>query len=254
MRQLTAALTLPGFDGFKRVRARPVDVVTLTEYESALPVSVAFPPEHVKPCLAEALADAGRAQLKVAETEKYAHVTYFFNGGEEEPFEGEDRTLVPSPKVATYDLQPEMSARGGRGRRARRYESRAVRLHPGELRQPRHGGSYGPDPRGLGRGGGGGCLPRRSARRDPQSPEWVALVTADHGNCEMMIDGEGNVHTAHTTEPVDFVVVDPRSPHRRIGGPGKLADVAPTVLDLMGIAAPAEMTGVSLLAERGGRP
>ncbi len=247
MRQLTAALTLPGFDGFARVRGRPVDVVTLTEYESALPVSVAFPPEHVKPCLTELLADAGRAQLKVAETEKYAHVTYFFNGGEETPFEGEDRTLVPSPKVATYDLQPEMSARGVadavlEGMRTGPYDFILVNFANPDMV------------------GHTGSIPAASSAVEAvdaclgdlldaihESPEWVALVTADHGNCEMMIDGQGDVHTAHTTEPVDFVVIDPRSSDRRIGGPGKLADVAPTVLDLMGIAAPAEMTGVSLI-------
>ena len=252
MRQLTAALTRPDFDAFERARGRPVDVVTLTEYEAALPVAVAFPREHVKLCLAEVLADAGRPQLKVAETEKYAHVTYFFNGGEEAPFDGEYRTLIPSPKVATYDLQPEMSARGVadavlEGMRACTYDFILVNFanpdmvgHTGRIRAA-SAAVEAVD----------ACL-GDLLDAIHESPEWVALVTADHGNCEMMLDEEGNVHTAHTTEPVDFVIVDPRSSGRHIGGPGRLADVAPTVLDLMGIAAPAEMTGVSLVAERGG--
>ena len=252
MRQLTAALTRPDFDGFERARARPVDVVTLTEYEADLPVSVAFSPEHVKPCLAQVLADAGLMQLKVAETEKYAHVTYFFNGGEEAPFEGEDRTLVPSPKVATYDLQPEMSARGVadavlEGMRSGTYDFILVNF-------------ANPDMVGhTGRVSAARCAVEAvdACLGDlldaiGESPEWVALVTADHGNCEMMIDAEGNVHTAHTTEPVDFVVVDPQGLERHISGPGKLADVAPTVLDLMGIDAPAQMTGASLLTEAAG--
>ena len=252
MRQLTAALTRPDFDGFERARARPVDVVTLTEYEADLPVSVAFSPEHVKPCLAQVLADAGLMQLKVAETEKYAHVTYFFNGGEEAPFEGEDRTLVPSPKVATYDLQPEMSARGVadavlEGMRSGTYDFILVNF-------------ANPDMVGhTGRVSAARCAVEEvdACLGDlldaiGESPEWVALVTADHGNCEMMIDAEGNVHTAHTTEPVDFVVVDPQGLERHISGPGKLADVAPTVLDLMGIDAPAQMTGASLLTEAAG--
>ena len=252
MRQLTAALTRPDFDGFERARARPVDVVTLTEYEADLPVSVAFSPEHVKPCLAQVLADAGLMQLKVAETEKYAHATYFFNGGEEAPFEGEDRTLVPSPKVATYDLQPEMSARGVadavlEGMRSGTYDFILVNF-------------ANPDMVGhTGRVSAARCAVEAvdACLGDlldaiGESPEWVALVTADHGNCEMMIDAEGNVHTAHTTEPVDFVVVDPQGLERHISGPGKLADVAPTVLDLMGIDAPAQMPGVSLLPEAAG--
>ena len=112
MRQLVSALVRPDFDGFERGGEAPAQVVTLTEYEDGLPVRVAFAPQDVRMGLSETLSGRGLTQLKTAETEKYAHVTYFFNGGEETPFEGEDRVLIPSPKVATYDLQPEMSARG----------------------------------------------------------------------------------------------------------------------------------------------
>ena len=250
MRQLTAALTRSDFDGFERERGRPTDVVTLTEYDAAFPVAVAFPSEHVKRCLAQVLADAGRAQLKVAETEKYAHVTYFFNGGEEAAFDGESRSLIPSPRVVTYDLQPEMSARGVadavlEGMRSGAYDFVLVNFANPDMV------------------GHTDSIPAASAAVEAvdvclgdlldaihENPEWVALVTADHGNCEMMLDEEGNVHTAHTLEPVDFIVVDPRSPDCHVEGPGRLADVAPTVLEFMGIAAPAEMTGASLVAER----
>jgi 2,3-bisphosphoglycerate-independent phosphoglycerate mutase len=253
MRQFTAALTRPDFDEFERARDRPLDVVTLTEYEAGLPASVAFPPEHVKACLAEVLAQAGRGQLKVAETEKYAHVTYFFNGGEETPFDGERRSLIPSPKVATYDLQPEMSARGVADAVLEGVRSGACDFILVNFANPDMVGHTGSIPAATSAVEAvDACLGDLLDAID-QSPEWVALVTADHGNCEMMLDAEGNVHTAHTTEPVDFVLVDPRDPDRGVRGPGRLADVAPTVLDLMHIAAPAEMTGVSLLTARGGR-
>ena len=253
MRQFTAALTRPDFDEFERARDLPLDVVTLTEYEAGLPASVAFPPEHVKACLAEVLAQAGRGQLKVAETEKYAHVTYFFNGGEETPFDGERRSLIPSPKVATYDLQPEMSARGVADAVLEGVCSGACDFILVNFANPDMVGHTGSIPAATSAVEAvDACLGDLLDAID-QSPEWVALVTADHGNCEMMLDAEGNVHTAHTTEPVDFVLVDPRDPDRGVRGPGRLADVAPTVLDLMHIAAPAEMTGVSLLTARGGR-
>jgi 2,3-bisphosphoglycerate-independent phosphoglycerate mutase len=252
MRQLTAALTRPDFDGFEQERGGPADVVTLTEYEMGLPVAVAFPPEHVKQCLAQVLADAGRAQLKVAETEKYAHVTYFFNGGEEAPFDGEQRALVPSPRVATYDLQPEMSARGVADAVLEGINAGTNDFILVNFANPDMVGHT-------------GSIPAASAAVEAvdaclgnlldaihDNPEWVALVTADHGNCEMMLDAAGNVHTAHTLEPVDFVVVDPRDPDCRINGLGKLADVAPTVLDFMGIVAPPEMTGASLVVGGGG--
>jgi len=252
MRQFTAALTRPDFDGFERARGRPIDVVTLTEYETALPVTVAFPPVPMNQCLAKVLADAGRAQLKVAETEKYAHVTYFFNGGEEAPYEGEQRSLIPSPRVATYDLQPEMSASGVadavlEGMNAGTYDFILVNFANPDM--VGHTGSISAASAAV--EAVDACL-GDLLDAIHENPDWVALVTADHGNCEMMLDGEGNVHTAHTLEPVDFVVIDPRAPDRLVNGPGKLADVAPTVLDLLGIEVPSEMTGASLVAARDG--
>ncbi len=247
MRQLTAALSRADFDAFDRGgEGLPAEVVTLTEYEEGLPVTVAFPPQNVRMGLSELLASRGLRQLKVAETEKYAHVTYFFNGGEETAFAGEDRTLIPSPKVATYDLQPEMSARevadavvGGVGAG---YDFILV-----NFANPDMVGHTGSIPAAVAavevvdR-----CLGDILAAVEAD-PDWVALVTADHGNCEMMIDAQGDVHTAHTTEPVDFIVFDPRGGAPTLLDGGRLADVAPTVLGYLEIAPPREMTGRDLV-------
>jgi len=250
MRQIVAALTRPDFDGFERAAPRPAEVVTMTQYEPSLPVSVAFGPDDVRMGLAEVVAARGLKQLKTAETEKYAHVTYFFNGGEETPFPGEDRVLIPSPKVATYDLQPEMSARGV-----------ADAVIDGI-----HSGTYGfilvnfANPDMVGHTGSipaavravetvDGCL-AYILRTIEEHSEWVSLITADHGNCEKMIDEHGNVHTAHTTEPVDLIVFDPTGAETPLAGPGRLCDVAPTVLAYMGIEQPAAMTGRDLVARR----
>ena len=246
MRQLTAALTLDDFDGFERAGGRPGTVITLTQYESDLPVKVAFPPKDIDACLAEVLSGAGHRMLKVAETEKYAHVTYFFNGGNEVPYEGEERSLIPSPKVATYDLQPEMSAAGvadavADGIRDGGYDFILVNFANPDM--VGHTGSIPAAIRAVEAVDEllGGLLDLVEDHR-----EWVALVTADHGNCEKMLNPDGSVNTAHTTEPVDFIVFDPRGGARNIND-GRLADVAPTVLGYMGIPLPDEMTGRSLL-------
>jgi len=245
MRQLTAALAVPGFDGFERTAPRPGEVVTMTEYEEGLPVTVAFPPQNVRMGLSEVLSGRGLRQLKVAETEKYAHVTYFFNGGEETPFAGEDRALVPSPKVATYDLQPEMSARGVteevlRGI-AQGYDFILV-----NFANPDMVGHTGSIPAAVAAVEAvDGCLAEVLAAVEAD-PSWVALVTADHGNCEMMIDAEGNVHTAHTKTPVDLILFDPGDREASLVGDGRLADVAPTVLGYLGVERPAEMDGRDL--------
>ena len=249
MRQFAAALAVPDFDGFARAGDIPAEVVTLTRYMEGLPVRVAFAPEPIEACLAEVLSGAGKKLLKVAETEKYAHVTYFFNGGEETPYEGEDRSLVPSPKVATYDLQPEMSASGvaaavEAGIRGAKYQFILVNFANPDMV------------------GHTGSIPAASKAVETvdallgglvdlihEQGDWVALVTADHGNCERMLDEHGHVHTAHTTEPVDFIVVDPSHTGHHILGSGRLADVAPTVLHFMGIQAPAVMTGRSLVGD-----
>ena len=210
MRQLTEALSSPDFEGFERSGRGSRQIVTMTEYDDGLPVTVAFPPRNVTAGLSEHLAAHGKRQLKVAETEKYAHVTYFFNGGEEEPWSGEERTLVPSPKVATYDLQPEMSAPA---------VSQAVvdGLGAGfdfilvNFANPDMVGHTGVIPAAVRAVEAvDTCLADILAAVDAH-PEWVALITADHGNCERMLTEDGKPHTAHTTEPVDFVLYDPRA-------------------------------------------
>jgi 2,3-bisphosphoglycerate-independent phosphoglycerate mutase len=247
MRQIVAALTVPDFGGFDRLGAIPTEVVTMTEYEPTLPVSAAFAPQDVTMGLSEVVAKRGLLQLKTAETEKYAHVTYFFNGGEETPWPGEERVLSPSPKVATYDLQPEMSARGVAdavmaGIRGP-YSFILV-----NFANPDMVGHTGSIPAAIAAVEFVDACLADILQTIRENPEWVALITADHGNCEKMIDEKGNVHTAHTTEPVDLIVYDPTDRKTVLSGPGRLADVAPTVLGYMGIPASAQMTGQDLVA------
>jgi len=248
MRQIVAALTLPDFQSFARPAPRPAEVVTMTEYEPSLPVTVAFGPNDVRQGLSELIAAQGLAQLKTAETEKYAHVTYFFNGGEETPFRGEERVLIPSPKVATYDLQPEMSARGVADAVVEGIESGTYHFILVNFANPDMVGHTGSIPAAVTAVEAVDACLADILRTIEAHDEWVALVTADHGNCEKMIDERGNVHTAHTTEPVDLIVFDPRGGDEKLSGPARLADVAPTVLGYMGIAQPDAMTGRDLVA------
>jgi 2,3-bisphosphoglycerate-independent phosphoglycerate mutase len=250
MRQLTAAFSEPDFTGFERAVETPAEVVSLTEYDDAFGhVTVAFGPDNVRTGLSELLAREGLRQLKVAETEKYAHVTYFFNGGEETPFEGEDRILIPSPKVATYDLQPEMSARGVAdsvlGGIRDGYDFILVNFANPDM--VGHTGSIPAAVRAV--EAVDACLADLLESVDA-GPEWTALVTADHGNCEKMIGADGEVHTAHTKEPVDFIVYDPTEPEAEIAEGGRLADVAPTVLAYLGLQQPDVMTGRDLVESR----
>jgi 2,3-bisphosphoglycerate-independent phosphoglycerate mutase len=185
--------------------------------------------------VAEVLADHGRAMLKTAETEKYPHVTYFYNGGNEVPYAGEERILVPSQKVATYDLAPEMSAAGVTDVLVKAIETRS---HEFMLCNLANGDMVGHS----------GSLPRAAEKAGAR-----LLVTADHGNCEMMIDPEtGGPHTAHTTNPVPLVVLDPDDDAPLRSG-GALCDVGPTILRMLGIEQPAEMTGRDLRALAGAR-
>ena len=247
MRQLVSALGAPGFDGFKREAEAPAEIVTMTEYEPDLPVKVAFPPIDVRMGLSEVLAGEGLKQLKTAETEKYAHVTYFFNGGGEIPFSGEERTLIPSPKVATYDLCPEMSARGVAEAVIDGVSSGDFNFILVNFANPDMVGHTGSIPAAVEAVQVVDECLGEILEEIEERQEWVALVTADHGNCENMIDEEGNVHTAHTTEPVDFIIFDPAGSVGALAGPGRLADVAPTVLGYIGIAQPDEMTGRDLV-------
>ena len=253
-RQLTHALADATFDAFDRAspdgRPAPRDllVVTMTEYEADLRVLVAFPPEVV-PCLAGAFEAAGWRQLHVAETEKYAHVTYFLNGGREAPFEGEDRVLVPSPKVATYDLQPQMSASGVTDAVVAGIESGRYDVVVANFANPDmvgHTGVWSATIQAVETVDS--CLGRivaALALDDPASSS-LLIVTADHGNADSMHTPDGSPITAHSLNPVPIVIAG-RAVEGRSLADGVLADVAPTLLELAGLPAWPGITGRSLL-------
>jgi 2,3-bisphosphoglycerate-independent phosphoglycerate mutase len=227
------------------VRDRPVlRGVTMTQYDQTFPIPQAFPPFTLARILAEVLADAGMTQFRTAETEKYPHVTYFFNGGFEPPYPSEERCLIPSQRVATYDLAPEMSAAGITDALCRTLEAQAHDFILCNYANADMVGHTGVMPaviqavEAVDR-----CLDRvlQSAEKAGAS----VLVTADHGNAETMIDPlTGGVHTAHTTNPVPFVAIRGECAELRSGG--ALCDVAPTVIGLLGLEQPAEMTGRDL--------
>lgn len=241
-REITRALVDPTFDGFERERTVALRFVCLTEYDPTIDVPVAFPKTLLTETLADVLADRGISQLHISETEKYAHVTFFFNGGVETPKPGEQRVLVPSPKVATYDLQPEMSAPEIGNRLVEAVRSGAadfyvVNFANGDM---------------VGHTGVLDAAIAAVEAVDVQVGRVVdavvecggaAFITADHGNAEQMIDHTG-VCTAHSVHPVPFIAVNTAA---RSVQCGKLADVAPTVLDTMGIPAPESWTGTSLV-------
>ena len=244
MRQLVRALFIDGFDGFDVADRPALDGVTMTQYDPTFPLPQAFPPFSLARILAEVLADVRLTQLRTAETEKYPHVTYFFNAGVEEPYRGEERMLVPSPKVATYDLAPEMSARGVTDVLT---EQLARREHAFFLCNFANADM-------VGHTGVPSAILKAVETVDEclgrilpvaEATGTRVLITADHGNCEMMVDPEtGGPHTAHTTNPVPFLAVG--TPYARLRSGGALADVAPTILDLLGLEQPREMTGRSL--------
>ncbi|HET9483587.1 MAG TPA: 2,3-bisphosphoglycerate-independent phosphoglycerate mutase [Xanthomonadales bacterium] len=244
-RELTAAFVRPDFAGFERPRAIALSAfVTLTEYAADLPVTaVAFAPQSSRNTLPEYLAALGMKQLRIAETEKYAHVTFFFNGGREAPFPGEERILVPSPKVATYDLKPEMSCPEVTEKLCAAIRSRAHDLIVCNLANADMVGHTGVFAAAV---AAAETIDRAlgdivAALRDAGGE---MLVTADHGNLEQMRDlANDQPHTAHTMGPVPLVYLGRPARLR----PGTLADLAPTVLALMGLPQPAEMTGVSLV-------
>ena len=257
-RQLTHALADTAFDGFDRtapsgrLAPHPLHVVTMTEYEAGLPVEVAFGPEEAR-SLAQAFSEAGWTQFHVAETEKYAHVTYFFNGGREAPWPGEERKLVPSPKVATYDLQPEMSAAGvtdalveaiGSGR----FDFIVANLANADM--VGHTGVWDATLQALATVDV--CLGRVAdavaavEAADPAGPGAALLITADHGNADELRDADGNPMTAHSLNPVPLLAVG-RVFEGRTLQDGVLADVAPTILELAGLPRWEGMTGTSRL-------
>jgi 2,3-bisphosphoglycerate-independent phosphoglycerate mutase len=245
MRQIVRALTQTDFDGFDPGRRPTLHIATMTAYDRTFDVPAAFPPQSMAHIVGEVVSRAGMAMFRTAETEKYAHVTYFFNGGVEQPFPCEERLLVPSQKVATYDLMPEMSAPGVTDVLCDAIERRD---HDFILCNYANGDMVGHT----------GSLPatiaavetvdRCLARVVASAARSGArlLVTADHGNCELMIDpATGGPHTAHTTSPVPFIVVDPDG-DRPLRDGGALCDVGPTLLSMLGLEQPAEMTGVDL--------
>jgi 2,3-bisphosphoglycerate-independent phosphoglycerate mutase len=247
-REITRALTFDQFDGFARA-ARPKlgAYVCMTQYDASFPLPVAYPPQSLKMILGEYLAGQGLAQFRTAETEKYAHVTFFFNGGREEPFPREERRLVPSPKdVPTYDLKPAMSAEDVANGVCRAIDSEQYAFVLVNFANPDMVGHTGVLPAAISAVDTiDDCIGRiiNSAR----AHDTAVVITADHGNCETMLDEQGHPHTAHTLNPVPFIVADERYKGRALKADGRLCDVAPTVLALMGLPQPSEMEGHSLL-------
>ena len=252
-RQIVQTLCLPNFDGFERRHTPALDVVTFTQVEQGLPVAVAFPPEPLNDLLGQVVSSAGLRQYRTAETEKYPHVTYFMNGGIEQPLPGEERHLVPSPRVATYDLSPAMSAdqltesciaaieEGIYSLIVINYTNPDMVGHTGVMDAAKEAiatvdGCIGRLLDAVGRRGG------------------TMLITADHGNAELMQGPDGQAWTAHTTNPVPFILVE--GEQRKLIGHGNdislrsdggLADIAPTLLQILNLDQPAAMTGRSLI-------
>ena len=253
VRQLIRALVLPEFSGFERERITPLSIVTFTQYERGLPVQVAFPPESLDGLLGQVVSEHGLRQFRTAETEKYPHVTYFMNGGIEQAFPGEDRHLVPSPRVATYDMAPAMSA-------DKLTESCIAAIQKGiyslvviNYANPDmvgHTGLMEATTEAIQKVDA--CVGRLVEATNRMGG--TLLITADHGNAEVMQGPDGRPWTAHTTNPVPVILVEGEK--RRLPGHGTdvhlaegggLADIAPTLLDILDLPTPAGMTGSSLI-------
>ena len=242
-REITRAIVDENFDGFEREYFKTY-FVTFTNYDETITnVSVAFKKDEIKNTFGEIISERGLTQLRIAETEKYAHVTFFFNGGQEKQYPGEDRILIPSPKVETYDMKPEMSALEVTEKvleaiHSRKYDS--IILNFANPDMVGHTGNVEAVIKALETLDG--CVEK--IVKAIEAEKGILLITADHGNCEQMIDYKtGEPHTAHTTNPVPLVLVGKDAKLKE----GRLADLAPTMLDLMGIEKPEEMTGESLI-------
>lgn len=249
-REITRALIQPDFAEFERGAYQPVTFVSLTQYDATFEnLSVAFHPQSLDGTLGQTLALHGKTQLRIAETEKYAHVTFFFNGGVEQPNPGEERSLIPSPKVATYDLKPEMSAYEVADEAVRRIQSGAYDTMILNFANPDMVGHTGV---------------MQAAEQAVRAVDECAgrvvqavlatgggiIVTADHGNADQMIDEvNGGPFTAHTTNPVPVIIADERMVGKTLREGGRLADLAPTLLALMGLPVPGEMTGKTLILD-----
>ena len=245
-RELTRAIVDRDFDGFEREYFETT-YVTMTQYDKTMPnVIVAYTPQTLDNTLGEYIASKGKTQLRIAETEKYAHVTFFFNGGREEAYANEERILVPSPKVATYDLKPEMSA----------YEVTDMLINDLETNPKDLIVLNFANPDMVGHTGVFEAAVKAVETVDIclgkvldkiKSLGGVAFITADHGNAEQMFDDLGGPFTAHTTNKVPFVMVDDVNKNIKLRDGGRLCDFAPTILEVMGLEKPEEMTGISLL-------
>ena len=244
VRQISEAFLFNDFDGFDREVLPDVHYYTLTEYDEKYDCEIVFPSEKLDDVLGSVVSASGKKQLRIAETEKYPHVTYFFNGGEETPFNGEDRVIVPSPKVATYDLQPEMSA-------PKVTKEVVSRLQDYDLVILNFA-----NPDMVGHTGVVEAAERAVNTIDSYLEQVIdevirlggkALVTSDHGNCEQMIKDDGSPHTAHTTNLVHLVYVAQDAGEIELRD-GILADIAPTILDMLGLEVPNSMSGSSLVS------
>jgi len=242
-REITRTFVDPNFDGFAR-EMFPLYYICFTQYDETMPnVEVAFKPTSLANTFGEYISAKGFTQLRIAETEKYAHVTFFFNGGVEAEYAGEDRALIASPKVATYDLQPEMSAYEVADEAVSRIKSGnydVIVLNFANCDMVGHTGVFEAAQTAV--RATDECLGKVLAAIADMGG--AALVTADHGNAELMCDAEGNVVTAHSTNPVPMVMVGYDA---KLKAEGKLADIAPTMLDMMGLDVPSEMSGESML-------
>jgi len=246
-RELTRAFVEEPFNGFSRQRIQLAAFVCMTEYLEGLPVTVAFPSAGLPRLFGELLAENGLSQLRIAETEKYAHVTFFFNGGREEPFDLEQRILIPSPKVATYDLQPEMSAPSLAQHLVQAIRSGQFDVIICNVANPDMVGHTGNMQAAMAAVEAvDQCL--AAVVKAIVDTGGELLITADHGNVEQMLDPiSGQSLTSHTTNPVPFLFLGRPA---RLRPQGTLRDIAPTMLELLGLPQPAEMTGTSLLANR----
>ena len=252
-RQLTYAFVNDNFDGFERDKIEDLHFVTFTQYDQSAPVEVVFKPQNLTKILGEVIADRGLRQFRTSETEKYPHVTYFFNGGLEVPFEGEDRELVQSPMVATYDSAPEMSAQAVTDAVCNAVKQQVYSLIVVNYANPDmvgHTGNISAAVEAIETVDR--CLGK--VMETVNQAGGTLLITADHGNAEYMRDADGNPWTAHTTNPVPFILIEGEA--RKIVGHGTnvplradgcLADVAPTILEILQIPQPEEMTGKSLI-------
>jgi 2,3-bisphosphoglycerate-independent phosphoglycerate mutase len=243
-RQICRTFIDPDFTGFERAVFSKVHFVCMTRYDKSLNAPVAFPPQDLKNVLAEVLSNAGKKQLHIAETEKYAHVTFFFNGGSEDPYEGEERILIPSPKVATYDLQPEMSAPEVTEAVLKEIEAKKhdfIVLNFANADMVGHTGIIDAAKKAVETVDS--CVGR--IVEAVKSVGGEVLITADHGNADQMLTPEGDVVTAHSTNPVPLIYIGNRENVKLKDG--TLANIAPTILELMGIDKPEEMDQESLI-------